>query len=323
MPRAGASRSASADLAGPAVGYPRDERETSHGIGVAQGGVTTPTIQDVVGRPLPGTGLAPRPTPLGAVAFRRLMEQALHRTAAARPAVDPPVGRRTAGAARTAPATPWTQLGVRGPWPASARKPATHAAGARRTPAGTTATRRTGHAVDRSALRGAIHRAATHAGVEPALSVAIARAESSLDPSAVSPDGISVGTFQVTHATKAEMRRKFAAGIVDRPPGTDDVALGVGYLDYLDRVFRKDTGLTARLSTDGIADQQERRRFVAAAFNAGEGRVAGAQVRARQMGLDPTRFANIRRFLPAITQGYVDRVQRYAGEESATLDRVG
>jgi hypothetical protein len=88
----------------------------------------------------------------------------------------------------------------------------------------------------------------------------------------------------VTHTTKAEMQRKFAAGIVDRPPGTDDVALGVGYLDYLDRVFQKDTGLTARLSTDGIADAQERRRFVAAAFNAGEGRVAGAQVQARKLG---------------------------------------
>jgi membrane-bound lytic murein transglycosylase MltF len=119
------------------------------------------------------------------------------------------------------------------------------------------------------------------------------------------------------------MRRKFAAGVVARPPGPDDVALGIGYLDYLERLFRADTDLTRRLATEGVADRDERRRFVTAAFNAGEGRVAGAQGRARALGLDPTRFENVRAFLPPITRAYVDRVQRYRGEESAAVDRVG
>jgi soluble lytic murein transglycosylase-like protein len=292
--------------------------------------VTTPTILDVVGRPLAGTGLAPRPSPLRAVAFRGLMEEALHRTMPSQPGNTAPTARPVARAPRSVPAVPWARVGTRRAAQSVAVKQtagresvdssdiaAPRAAGAR------PPTRAAGRTAERAALRGAIHRAAAHAGVEPALSVAIARAESSLDPRAVSPDGVSVGTFQVTHTTKAEMRRKFAAGIVDRPPGNDDVALGVAYLDYLDRVFRKDTGLTKRLSTDGIADPHERRRFVTAAFNAGEGRVAGAQARARQLGLDPTEFANVRRFLPSITQGYVDRVQRYRGEESAALERVG
>jgi soluble lytic murein transglycosylase-like protein len=53
----------------------------------------------------------------------------------------------------------------------------------------------------KQALAAAIRRAADSAGVEPALSVAVARAESNLDPRAKSSDGLSVGTFQVTHYT--------------------------------------------------------------------------------------------------------------------------
>ena len=45
----------------------------------------------------------------------------------------------------------------------------------------------------------------------------------------------------MTHATAAEMRRKIAAGTIARPAGTDDVALGVGYLRYLHGVFARST----------------------------------------------------------------------------------
>jgi soluble lytic murein transglycosylase-like protein len=168
---------------------------------------------------------------------------------------------------------------------------------------------------DKTALRAAIHRASAQAGVEPSLSVAVARAESSLNPKARSPDGRSVGTFQVTHATAAEMRRKIAAGTIERPPGTDDVALGVGYLRYLHDLFGRSAKLAKGLETVPVENVEERRLFAVAAFNAGEGRVARAQARAAAEGGDPTQFDDVRPYLPPITRGYVERVVGYAAEE--------
>jgi len=161
----------------------------------------------------------------------------------------------------------------------------------------------------------AIRRAAAGVGVEPALSVAVARAESSLNPAARSADGASVGTFQVLPSTAAEMRRKFRAGVVERPQGSDDVALGVGYLRYLHDVFGRGARLGHGRATVAVADPSERQLFAVAAFNAGEGRVAEAQASAARAGGDPTRFADVQRYLPAITRGYVARVAGYAIEE--------
>jgi soluble lytic murein transglycosylase-like protein len=166
------------------------------------------------------------------------------------------------------------------------------------------------------ALAAAIRRAADSAGVEPALSVAVARAESNLDPKAKSSDGLSVGTFQVTHYTKAEMKRKIAAGTVERPPGTDDVALGVGYLRYLHDLFGRNARLARGLETVPIDDASERRLFAVAAYNAGEGRVAQAQAKAAAGGKDPAVFSNVRPFLPPITRDYVQRVVGYARQEA-------
>jgi soluble lytic murein transglycosylase-like protein len=166
--------------------------------------------------------------------------------------------------------------------------------------------------VERTRLAEAIRASAGQAGVDPSLSVAVARAESNLDPRARSSDGLSIGTFQVTHYTKAEMKRKIANGIVDRPPGTDDVALGVGYLRYLHDLFDRDAPLTRGLRTVRVEDPEERRRFAVAAFNAGEGRVAQAQARVAAAGGDPTDYGAVRPFLPRITRGYVERVIGWA-----------
>src|SRR5690606_2294279 len=108
---------------------------------------------------------------------------------------------------------------------------------------------------------------------------------------------------------------KLASGRLARPRGDDDVALGVAYLRYLDEIFSEPTPLGRGLKTRPIAEASERRRFAAAAFNAGEGRVAQAQRRAEARGGDPTSYSDVRPFLPGITRTYVDRVIRYSGDD--------
>lgn len=174
----------------------------------------------------------------------------------------------------------------------------------------------------RQALAGTIRHAAAAAGVEPALSIAVARAESNLNPQARSPDGRSVGTFQVLPGTATEMKRKIATGTVTRPPGSDDVALGVGYLRYLHDLFGRKAQLGHGLETVAVPAAEERRQFAVAAFNAGEGTVARAQARAAAAGGDPSRFDDVRPFLPASTRGYVERVTAYAREELPTVTAV-
>src|SRR5437867_219071 len=240
-----------------------------------------PTVHDVRGAPVPGvSGVAPRPVP-GAVRFEDLL-RGLAPARPGRPPATPPVQRRLP----LAPGAP-------------------HAASP---PAGS-----------RPALVAAIRHAAGTAGVDSALSLAVARAESALDPRARSTDGLSVGTFQMTRATAAEMRRKIAAGTVARPSGPDDVALGVGYLRYLQDLFGRSARLAPGLATVAVHDAGERRLFAVASFNAGEGRVARAQALAAAAGGDPTRFADVRPFLPAITRGYVARVGAYAAERAASV----
>lgn len=217
-------------------------------------------------------------------------------------------------AARLAALRPGTASRVTAPASARAAQATPHlrtAAAVHREPAGSIAAWLT--TPRQRALAGAITRASDHAGVEPSLSLAVAVAESSLDARARSADGLSSGTFQVTAPTAADIRRRFQSRELTRPPGNDDVALGVAHLRYLDDLFARDARLGGELRTVPVEDEAERRRFAVAAYNAGEGRVARAQERAAALRRDPTRFASIRAFLPTITQRYVDRVMRYSG----------
>ena len=245
------------------------------------------TLHDVIGAPTPGvSGVTPRPAP-HAPEFGHVLRDALGRA-------------RGDAAARVSPVAPQPQ------------RPAAEPRAYPRRPA------HVPHA--KSDLRTAIRRASASVGVDPAVSLGVARAESNFDPRARSSDGLSVGTFQMTHGTAAEMRRKIAAHVVTRPTGTDDVALGVGYLRYLHDLFGRQAHLAHGIATVPVPDAGERRLFAVAAFNAGEGRVAAAQARARATGGDPTHFADVRRFLPPITRAYVGRVAAYAAQPDP--DRV-
>lgn len=310
-----------------------------------------PSMRDVVGAPVPGvSGVQPRPTPPRADFERVLRELRLRPTTTG-------VGTRggttptqrlqpTTGAAqgttavrRTTGATLPSSMGTapsaagagtsRGPlvlprFTGTPVVPRTTTPAPAATPASPTTPTTPGRVrplqgAARQELIDTIHAVSRDAGVDGTVSVGIARAESSLDPTAVSPDGQSVGTFQMTHGTRAEMHRKIARGDVDAVDGPEEVALPVGYLRYLDGLFSDDTTLARGLATTGVDDPAERQLFTIAAYNAGEGRVAQAQARAEAAGLDPTRFAQVRPFLPPITQTYVGRVTRYAAEEASAV----
>jgi soluble lytic murein transglycosylase-like protein len=278
-----------------------------------QSGVV-PTVRDVIGAPVPGLPSAPGThASTGAnTPFERLMEQVLrHEQEAAK--APPKAARsirvpRTISARRSEPLRAPTTISPvaipRGVVPKRVPAPAVPSFGFK---------------PGRHVIAAAIRKAAATAGVDSALSVAVARAESNLNPSARSSDGRSKGTFQVLPSTAAEMRRKFAAGTVVRPTGHDDVAVGVGYLRYLHDLFARGATLTSKLDAVAVPDGDERRQFAVAAFNAGEGRVAQAQKRAAAAGLDPTSFDDVRSFLPQSTRAYVDRVAGYTEEETVEI----
>jgi len=284
-----------------------------------------PTVHDVKGAPVPGLTGAGVPPPRHQdfrLMLKAMLEHRAAGTAAAGGATRAAPGRIVPAARSRAPVRePAFQPRALVPpgRRAVARRAAPGAAPAGKTPPAAAAPRVAGRPAGKAALVSAIHQASRAAGVPPALSVAVARAESSLNPRAVSPDGRSVGTFQVLHSTKAEMRRRIAAGSIERPPGPDDVALGVGYLRYLHDLFGRTAKLARGLETVAVDDAGERRLFAVAAFNAGEGRVARAQARAAAAGLDPTRFDDVQPFLPAVTRGYVERVSAYAREEEPLI----
>jgi len=160
-----------------------------------------------------------------------------------------------------------------------------------------------------------IHTAGRRLGVAPHLGEGIVWTESRFDPTARSSDGLSVGAFQLTQGTAAAMRRRLA-GVTEDLPLHDEVTLGIGYLRYLSGLFARPTILDDRgNATIAVRDCTERWRFVIAAYNAGEGRVAEGQRRAAAAGLDATHFDNVRPYLPRITRRYVDSVLTFAASQ--------
>lgn len=181
-----------------------------------------------------------------------------------------------------------------------------------------------GQATTLRAFAGTITAAAHQMGVEPALSLAIAQAESGvgktkegeaiLDPRAVSTEG-AVGIFQLMEATGREQLRAVAPGQRYNPLNpAQNIRLGVSYLKEMKDTFSSDTTLRKGLSTTAGANEQETRRLAVAAYNAGPGRVARAQESARAQGKDPSLYRNIERHLPRETRQYVKKVELLAAE---------
>jgi soluble lytic murein transglycosylase-like protein len=170
----------------------------------------------------------------------------------------------------------------------------------------------------------AITATAQQFGVDPALSLAVARAESGvssanakdvqLNPRAVSSAG-SAGLFQLQEATGKEQLRAVAPGQSYNPFNPhQNIQLGVSYLKEMEETFSEDTPLRNRTTTTAGANPQEVQRLAVAAYNAGPGRVARAQELARSHGLDPAHYRNIEHYLPHETRQYVKRVERFTAE---------
>ncbi len=92
---------------------------------------------------------------------------------------------------------------------------------------------------------------------------ALAIAESSLDPDAVSLVG-AAGIMQLMPATAAEMAEKMGCNGVDIFDPETNIRLGIGYAARCYKIFSKEKGL-------------ERVRFMIAAYNAGPGHIIEAQ----------------------------------------------
>lgn len=124
--------------------------------------------------------------------------------------------------------------------------------------------------------------AANELGVDPDFAVRIARQESGFKPDAVSPKGAQ-GVMQVMPGTAKELAPRY---------GNDNIRMGVGYLKDLGEIFSD-------------VPEAQRQHFIAAAYNAGPGRITEIAAKVKAQGKDPLDLANYADFLPEETLNYV------------------
>ncbi len=95
------------------------------------------------------------------------------------------------------------------------------------------------------------------------------------------------------------------------------------YLKDLHAMFSKKTDLPGGRVTAAVKNVSERKKLVLGAYNAGEGRVAGAQRLAEEAGKNPRLWSDVQQFIaeagttPAKeqeTKQYVEKVLRYEAE---------
>lgn len=171
-------------------------------------------------------------------------------------------------------------------------------------------------------FKGIVDRAGERHGVDPTLSLAVASAESALNPRAISSDGHrSKGLFQLLDSTGKHLHQKNEKQGPYNPFDPElNTDLGVSYLRYLHDIFATKTELPNKLQTHAAANSSSLEKLAVAAFNAGEGRVASAQRNTERAGKDPTRYEDVAGYLPDITRDYVDRVMKIRDQFSQDND---
>ncbi|MDR2016254.1 MAG: membrane-bound lytic murein transglycosylase MltF, partial [Burkholderiales bacterium] len=156
-------------------------------------------------------------------------------------------------------------------------------------------------------LRPLFHRAQETSGVEWRLLAAVAYQESQWDPLATSETGVR-GFMQITLDTARFL------GVKDRLDPDESVQAAAGYL----------RSLKERLPSDIV--EPDRTWMALASYNIGLGHLEDARRLAREQGLDPRLWKNIKQTLPLLAQPeYYSRARHgYArgGMPVAFVDRV-
>lgn len=165
--------------------------------------------------------------------------------------------------------------------------------------------------LDKQEIRNRLVSAASKLGLDPALTQSVVSAESSFNVRAVSNDGhASKGLFQLLDSTGRSLMSRADNTNEEYDPFNPDlnISLGTSYLKYLHDIFSAKTDLPNQLQTRAAADPTSLEKFAVAAFNAGEGRVASAQIRSEKVGKDPAHYDHVAPFLPRTTREYVTKV---------------
>lgn len=135
----------------------------------------------------------------------------------------------------------------------------------------------------------------------------------------------AAGDFMLEKATAVRMGLTVTKENDQRFDVDDASAASAKYLKTLDSIFSEKKNLGAGIKSTPITDSNKRLKFVIAAFNAGEGRIAKAQAIAKKSGKDPTSWEEVKAYLKEagasskkveeITD-YVDKVFEYSKEFS-------
>lgn len=133
------------------------------------------------------------------------------------------------------------------------------------------------------------------------------------------------GHFQLDKRTAERYGPKITAKNDWRYDIDDSSYFAAMHLNNLNGIFSKDTILDKGIKTIAIINSNDRKLFIIAAYNAGEGRIAKAQAAAQKDGKDPTNWNETKNYLidagapeekALETINYVDKVTGYEEEFS-------
>ena len=135
----------------------------------------------------------------------------------------------------------------------------------------------------------------------------------------------AAGEFQLEKRTAKRMGLAVSSKNDPRFDIDDSSAAAAKYLKTLDSNFSKPTTLSKNLKTIPISSAAKRVKFVIAAYNAGEGRIAKAQKITEESGGDPNNWNDVKENLEAAgasakkakeIREYVEKVTAYEKEFS-------